>query len=319
MGVQTIRIDTTALVQIPGLEGHASVSARLVAPPLGELGPRPIVLFCFPGGSFSKDYFDMAGGDGEPFSFAQAMAHRGLVSVLIDHLGVGASTHPADGYLLHPDVVADANVEAVRQIAARLADGSLGYGPLADFAAVGVGHSMGAMLTAIAQARRRPFSAVAILGSAPFGHAQILPAPLRPIAEAPDRARREIARRMRDAGLPAYVEPQDVAQAPLLFAGVPQDGLDAMSAARTNLIRVCGLFAVVPQAWAPDAARIETPVLLAFGDRDLRQDLSGVGAFFSRSREVRRITLADTGHMHFAFPSRRVLFDEVAAWAGENA
>jgi pimeloyl-ACP methyl ester carboxylesterase len=124
---------------------------------------------------------------------------------------------------------------------------------------------------------------------------------------------------MRDAGLPAYVEPQDVAQAPLLFEDVPQDGLDAMVAARTNLIRVCGLFAVVPQAWAPDAARIETPVLLVFGDRDLRQDLSGVSAFFSRSHEVRQITLADTGHMHFAFPSRRRLFDEVAAWAAEVA
>jgi pimeloyl-ACP methyl ester carboxylesterase len=319
MAAQTIRIDTTAPVRIPGAEGELNVSARLVAPPPGDLAPRPIVLFCFPGGSFGKDYFDMAGGGAEPFSFAQAMADRGLATVLIDHLGIGASSHPADGYLLHPDVVADANVSAVRQIAARLADGGLGYGPLANFASVGVGHSMGGMLTAIAQARQQPFSAVAILGSAPYGHAEILPDALSPVADDPPRARREIARRMREAGLPAYVEPQDVAQAPLLFQDVPQDGLDAMVAARTNLIRVCGLGSVVPQFWAPDAGQIEAPVFLAFGDRDLQRDLPGVRAFFSRSRDIRQLTLADTGHMHFAFPSRRRLFDELAAWAAESA
>jgi pimeloyl-ACP methyl ester carboxylesterase len=306
-----VRIEAVTPVTIEGQTGAYSLAARIVAPPIETPPSRPLVFFCFPGGSFAKEYYDMAGD----FSFAGAMAARGHVCVLIDNLGVGASSRPADGYLLHPDVVADANVQAVRDIGARLAQGALGYPALSDLTSIGVGHSMGGMLTGIAQARRQPFAAVAILGSAPFGHSGILPEPLRPIADDPARARREIVERMRAAGLPAYVEAQDVAQRHLLFADVPEPGLTAMASTQTRLIRVCGLFSVVPKSWAPDAAQIKTPVFIAFGDRDLRTDLTGLGDFFSGASSLRQLILADTGHMHFAYPSRAQLFDAVGAWA----
>ena len=306
-----VRIEAVAPAIIEGQSEAYSLAVRIVAPPAEMLPPKPLVLFCFPGGSFAKEYYDMPGD----FSFAAAMAARGHVCVLIDHLGVGASSRPADGYLLHPDVVAGANIEAVGDIRSRLTAGAFGYPALTDLTPIGVGHSMGGMLTGIAQARSRPFAAVAILGSAPFGHSGILPEPLRPVADDPARARQEIVPRMRAAGLPAYVEAHEVAQRHLLFADVPEPGLAAMASAQTRLIRVCGLFSVVPKSWAPDAAQITAPVFLAFGDRDLRTDLTGLGDFFSSASDVRQLVLADTGHMHFAYPSRAELFGAIGAWA----
>jgi pimeloyl-ACP methyl ester carboxylesterase len=314
--MSAVRSDVLVPVTLDSAEGSRSyrLSVRLVAPTT-PLPGRPLVFFCFPGGGFAKEYFDLDPGGPDGFSFAEAMAARGHVSVLVDHLGVGASEAPADGFELHPDRVAAANVQAVRHVGERLTQGALGLPPLPAFTGIGVGHSMGGMLTAIAQAREAPFAAVAILGSGPYGYREILPAPLLPLADDPERARREIVPRMRDAGLTVHVAPVPPEQAPLLFDGVPADGLRVMLPTRTRLIRVCGLFAVIPRAWAPDAAGIAQPVLRAYGDRDLRRDLSGIMAYFSRASSLRQLTLPQTGHMHFAFPSRRALFAEIAAWA----
>lgn len=306
---EIVRFDCSAQIATVEL-GRLALAARVVGP--RAPAPDADVLFCFAGGGFAKEYFDMAGA----FSFADALAQQGFVCVLIDHAGVGGSAKPDDGYLLHPEHVARADMMAVQQLIARLRGGTLELPAMPQLRAIGIGHSMGGMLTGVMQGQYKPFSAVAILGAGPYGLYDLLPPPLRALANDPARAKREIQATLRDANIPAYVEPGPI-DGSMLFSDVPAEGVAAMLPTRSRLIATCGFFSMIPQSWADDAARIETPVLLAYGDHDLRADLSSVEDYFPRSRAVKKLIFADTSHMHFAFPSRFDLFDAVAAWARE--
>ena len=66
------------------------MTARIVAP--AEPDPGAPFLFCVPGMSYGKEYWDvpLAG-----YSFARAAAAAGHVVVAVDNLGTGASARPA--------------------------------------------------------------------------------------------------------------------------------------------------------------------------------------------------------------------------------
>src|SRR4051812_34462338 len=68
--------------------------AATVHPPAGE--PRA-VLICWPGGSYARAYWDMQIPGHPGYSFAEHMSAQGFLVVAADHLGVGASSKPADG------------------------------------------------------------------------------------------------------------------------------------------------------------------------------------------------------------------------------
>lgn len=309
-----IRVDDRASVRDVAGVGMA-ITLRVVGPRPDRLAPRPAVMFCFPGGRMTKAYFDLDADGDRSFSFAQAMAQRGIITVLLDHLGVGGSTHPHDGFLLHPDVVADADADAISAVKARLRAGAFGYPPLSDFRSIGVGHSMGAMLAAFVQTRHQAFDALAILGSGPYGLPEHLPKALQDLAHQPQRARDELEQRLRALGksplapLPAQRKPQTI------FRGGDRRGVAAIAQARTNLIAMCGMFVMIPGSWAPEAAGLQIPVLLVFGDQDICKDPAATPALFSGSSDVSLLLLPDTGHSHFIFPSREQLFETVGDWA----
>ena len=48
---------------------------------------------------------------------ARRLAGRGLVVIAIDHLGVGESSRPDDGFALTPGLVADVNAFAIAELA----------------------------------------------------------------------------------------------------------------------------------------------------------------------------------------------------------
>jgi alpha-beta hydrolase superfamily lysophospholipase len=94
------------------------------------------------------------------------MTSQGFIVVTVDPIGIGGSSRPRDGFELTPDVLVEANVRAVESIRQDLVSGSLTdrLPPLPGLRTVGVGHSMGAMLTAMQQARDHQHVAVMLLG-----------------------------------------------------------------------------------------------------------------------------------------------------------
>jgi alpha-beta hydrolase superfamily lysophospholipase len=81
------------------------------------------------------------------------------------------------------------------------------------------------------------------------------------------------------------------------------------------LLPTIATFVIIPGSAAPEAARVDVPLLLVAGDRDLCGPAHELAADFPRSPSVSVLELANTGHSHFAFPSVDELFPRMAAWA----
>src|SRR5438270_9471554 len=104
----------TVSVDVSGVApaGGHTIVVDVFAPRSGEV--ERAVLFCFPGGGMSRRYYDIAApAELGNFSMARHLAQQGVVVVTVDHLGVGESRRPDDGYALTPAAIADANVAAV--------------------------------------------------------------------------------------------------------------------------------------------------------------------------------------------------------------
>ena len=114
MSLREIQIFVDAGVSVEE-EASAKIAARVFWP--AELsGPPSVALFCLPGGSINAGYYDLGAELQPSFSFARQMAKHGLITIALDHLGVGASTRPADILTLTPDVVAAANARATQEL-----------------------------------------------------------------------------------------------------------------------------------------------------------------------------------------------------------
>ncbi len=269
--------------------------------------PNGRVLYCLPGGGMSRRYFDLAATG---FSMAEHLAGQGFTSVLIDHPGVGDSPPPDDPWSLTPHVVAAADFAAVAELHDRL--GGI---------AIGVGHSMGAMLTVTLQARHRPFAGVGLLG----------------FAQIREYAQTELAAHLSPAELavlddPAAVEAQLVtlaqarfsrslprgttARSPFLLGGmdVPAVALAAMDACATHLVAVCGLGAMLKCA-APEMAVLDVPAFVAFGEHDITGPARDTANALPRCRDITLFELAGAGHNHNVAPNRVELWDRLGRWA----
>lgn len=314
---QFVRLEEQIVVDVPGFSetDRITVAAHLVLPSDWEISAEPIVFFCFPGGSLNRFYFDLEPGGQHGLSFAAAMAARGHVCVLIDHPGIGASSRPHDGFALDPPTVARIDAEVVAAIRARLVTGLRGHKALSGLRSIGVGHSMGGMLTGVMQAHHAPFEAIAILGSNPFGALEILMDALKHLADDPQATRENLAGTLKSLGAEPY---KDMISSPgptSLFEEGDKIGQAAIAGIRTELLTVCGMFSMIPGSWKPEAAIIDVPLFLAFGDDDLCRRPYDVPSCFTASPEIALSILKDTGHNHFAFASRFYLFDRVERWA----
>jgi hypothetical protein len=81
-----LRIDVSGAVGIPG----AQIAATVIAPSI--VAEKPLVAVGFPGGGYSRDYWDIQW----PGRYSQAEYHasRGWTFVAVDHLGVGTVRSP---------------------------------------------------------------------------------------------------------------------------------------------------------------------------------------------------------------------------------
>jgi len=313
--MQMVRMEDRVAVgaAVPDLP-DATLAVRIVAPPSADLAAQPTVLFCAPGGGMTRLYYDLGDTDDRRFSFAEAMARQGWITVAIDHLGAGESSAVEDGYMIDPARITAAHAAAVQIMAERLRAGLDGYPPVPAFRMIGVGHSMGGMVAGWVQAHHRLYEAMVILGSGPYGFIAELDQGLHPLANDPDRARGEIVERMKALGIAPRLVLKSNPRSRAIFRGGDPAAVGWMRAARTPILSVVGSFTMIPKGWAPEAAAIDVPLLLMFGDDDICPEPRAVPGWFSSCPDISLGILADTGHSHFAFPSIDALTRRVAAW-----
>lgn len=304
-------------VTLPG-EGALEIAVEVFAP----AQPRPIALVCLPGGAMTRRYYDLQPPDSsdDSFSFARQMAARGFICVLIDHLGIGASSRPADSYALTADVVARANTAATRSVLDKIINGSAikDLGAIPEVVSVGIGHSMGAMLTVLQQAQARQHRGIAVLGFSTRGLPEYLTPEARELAQDPAAARREaprLARAMFRDDYPKIGRSSDGSQ---LYAGLHAEpaGIQAIKPAREVLLPVPAYQSMLPGNVAAEAARIDVPVFVGLGELDMAGPPLEAPKAFTASPAVELLLLPQTGHSHFIFAARTQLFDALARWAG---
>jgi len=271
------------------------LAATLHLPAAQSLTSRPPLFICMPGGGYNRLYYDLP----EPgYSQAEYHAARGIVTVTLDHLGVGESS------LVAPEVctlghVADANAAAVRQLLAMLRIGINGAPAIDPGAVIGVGQSMGGFVTVVMQARRRSFDAIAVLGASAV-HTRF-PSPVWQGAKPAngDADSVKLATEMwlnadwRFAfhwdDVPAHLVDADMECKPPIF-GAPAPWISPTIPTIHDLL--------LPGVIAREAAMIDVPVLLAMGERDVTQDPLRELAAFQSAPDLALSVFPRMAHMH---------------------
>jgi pimeloyl-ACP methyl ester carboxylesterase len=300
----------------------AALAVTVTAPEAARLADPPLVFFCTPGGGLDRGYYDLRACVGTRFSFAVQMAERGFLTVAIDPLGVGGSTRPTRGFELTADVHASALGRLHETICAKLRTGNLlaRLPPLPGLLSVGVGHSVGALLTLFQQDAAQSYDALALLGFGTGGLPSALDVELSAYSGDPAGTRADVVRLARRRYADPYPLLEVDGRAREIYGGrADPHALQAMRACRAPLLATIAVFVIIPGSSAPEAGRVDVPLLLAAGDSDLCGPAQKLAAGFPRSPAVTVLELAATGHSHFAFPSVDELFPRMAAWAGTLA
>ncbi len=311
--------------QVPSLSGPLSIAAWVFAPPSLPAHISPVILVCFPGGSFTKAYYhlEVPGYPPDAYSFARHMVKKGLIVVALDHLGVGESTWPPDGTALTPEVAAQANAAVTKQVRTRWSDGRLVGGGASQEEAVfvGVGHSMGAALLIAQQAEHGSFDALALLGHT-NRELSLLELEKR-LADSlgiqlDDKSTiATIFAKMYQISEQGYVRvDRDITRILFHAADVPDSVIKADDAVATHIPGRILQTLSDPDYKVPLAARVEVPVFLGNGDSDVSTDFHAEPTAFPLARDITLFQLAGSAHCHNFATTRVLLWDRLARWIG---
>jgi pimeloyl-ACP methyl ester carboxylesterase len=336
-----LKIDVT---EAAALGEPAHIAMTVILPDPADMPDRPIVCFAKPGGGYSKGYYtvDLPG----PARGAQADWHvaRGWIFVAVDHLGVGESSLHGDGKRLNPSTLAAAAHDAERQLLERLAAGTLntGFPRIDNPLKLGIGQSMGGMMTIVQQGRHHCYDGVAILGySAVHTHPQHEPGTTpfttpwftrdtqldEPLAIMNPQALAEAKLLAKDAGRKFVwgfhyddVDRQ-IAEGDLINFEMAQrheeerGGFEASPWSSLTLPTVVSASSLSPGVVATEAAAIRCPVLFAMGERDVSADPKGEPRAYLSATSVDLFICPRMGHMHNFASTRELFWKRIETWA----
>jgi len=292
-------------IPVPSANGGRpwEIAASVHLPAVGALAARPPALVVIPGGGYSRRYFDLARPG---YSQAAHHARSGAVVVAIDHLGAGDSSVPPLQLTTLP-AVATAGHAAVTAVLGRLREGTLAPGipPVELGAVAGAGHSIGGQVLAVMQSGHRTFDGVAMLGSSLVG--TTIPAR----GGAPGDAETAgidwgWAFHWRETPVPPELAALIAAD---IAAGLPT----RQTAPEWATLSYPGFVpaSVLPGAVADEAARIDVPVLLASGERDVCRPPAEEVAALKAATDISVLVVPQMAHMHNFAATRTLMWERL--------
>jgi pimeloyl-ACP methyl ester carboxylesterase len=263
------------------------------------------VLVCLPGGTYSREYWDLNIPGHRGYSFADFATENGYPVVTIDPLGTGESSKPVRDFDF-TDIAATLG-SAVSALPALTGDRA---------PAVAIAHSLGGYLAITQQSLFSSYAGLAILGCT---NQHVAPLNLDPAflaRSATPQGRAELARQILSALPEPYFEgPREHLQSWFHFADVPADVVAAdCFTAKSVVPRVFGT-AMIPGVVAEHAARIGVPVLIGYGVVDVSPDPRGEARLYCSSPDITTVVLADSAHCHNMASSRHRLWRRLLDWA----
>jgi pimeloyl-ACP methyl ester carboxylesterase len=296
-----LEIDATARI---GWPTPLHTSALVVVPSSLEV-LQPCVIFAYPGGTHSKEYYDMHVPGFEGYSMAEYFAQRGYIFVACDPLGVGASSDPGAGEEVTRRVFVDGNHATVVGVMELLHRGKLIDGLAAQPAAItlGLGTSMGAMLLIEQQAVHRSFDGITVMGySAMQTQLRVPPAGWSPPSAYSDHPNRDLFYTLYwDDTPPAIIAADQALSVVPPVAAVREGG---------------GYKAAMDRGCVADAAAaIDVPILIALGERDTCPDPHTEVTAYSKATDVALFVVPRAGHAPSVANTRGLLWSRIDSWA----
>jgi pimeloyl-ACP methyl ester carboxylesterase len=284
------------------------------------------VILASPGGGYGRGYYDMHFPGHQGYSQAEHHVARGHLFIAYDHLGVGeSSTERLDSLTIED--IADHNHAAIEEVLDRISRGILAdsFPALPEATVIGIGQSMGGGVSIIMQARHLCFDAIGVLGYSAI-HTVL-----------PQRTEALVAQGVAAYDFDRGTSPAEMAMAqpaksvadfvyPFHWEDVPADILDADMAGGYPLRRTTPPFgsltippcvvAMMSRGYVRDeAAVIDVPVLLAFGERDVSPDPQAEPAAFPNAPDISLCVVPRMAHMHNFGSTRALLWDRISDWA----
>jgi pimeloyl-ACP methyl ester carboxylesterase len=284
-----------------------------------RVSSTPLLWVCIPGGGINRQYFDLdvASSNGA-YSMARHLAAGGNLVVTVDPPGVGESDTPDDGYTLTPRVVADILAAATDGLRAELgSDGfaTAGLSGVSPRAAVGLGHSAGALLVAFQQAHHHSYDVVALLGFSASGLPGVLSEDELRYADRPERLSEDVKSLTR-ARFGDPLPEWSISSTSELEAKAVAEQVDmALAAASSRLLALVGMTAIVPGSVQPELDELALPIFAALGENDLGGTLDVLPGQLPACGDLTLFLLEDAGHNHNVADNRQLLWDRVARWA----
>jgi len=285
-----------------GLGEPAHIAGTLFAP-TPDAQTRNKIALLLPGGGFTRRYYHLEVEGHQGYSAATQLARRGWTVVAVDNLGTGESTIPDDGRTVTLDRCASAIASVVKQLRERSRQGALHSSiPAGDSIVVCVGHSLGGAIATLVQGDHAACDAVAVLGFS-----------CQYIKGAVDPETGERLRKRENTGN-GYNKTNPTHHRERFYSKpVPLAIIEAEEAARVPMPD--GVADVIKPGRTRSAAeRIQVPVLLGFGDRDVSPDPDAEPAYYPNSSDVTLILLPDSGHAHNSAPGRVAFWNRIGDW-----
>jgi hypothetical protein len=313
-GSTRVELEIDVSDAVPGDE-TLRTATTVVLPAEGALREAPVVFFAFPGGGYSRHYYDLQIDGFDGYSQAEHHAADGAIFVCCDHLAVGDSDVP--NLPLDFEAVGRANAATAREILDRLERGELhdDLPPVRRAAAVALGQSFGGFVLTIGQANDPVFDGVAMLGWSGIETLPPWPAdvdladllsgsagdgmdhPMRAVFHSDAEPEELIRRDMTRGGAMGSPEAWGTANGP---------GGPAVRGTRGPL---------GPGVVAAEAAAIAQPVFVGCGVIDVVGDPWSEPTAYRGSRDVTVAVFEQMAHMHNFAPTRALLWNRLAAWA----
>lgn len=295
--------------------GCRSLEADVFVP---AVAVNPSTLWiCIPGGGINRQYFDLdVHGADHSFSMAMALAAKGHLVATIDPPGVGGSDSPFDGYQLSPQVTARVLAKAIEVLRQRIDDGEVGDAPAdSPTVVIGLGHSAGALLTAVVQAHHNSYDALALLGFSASGLPSVLNERELSFSGRPELLAAVLAELARDRfgdALPQWSNHSSGEEDP----AEDTSAVDAaLSKATSNLLALVGMSAIIPGSVQPELDQISVPVFAALGQHDLAGSLNVLPGQLPACGDLTLFLVEGAGHTHNIAANRHVLWDRLMRWA----